>query len=134
MSLAGCSVGGGRLLWSRMLARPFLQLVLLIALLLAPVCMLGGGAAMATPAVGMSSQTHAMTADAGHCAELGERRHDKQDRSADLDCRTTCSGVLTQGPVLRVSLVIASMPQNMALAAAEPGLNPAAEPPPPRLS
>ena len=115
-------------------ARPLLQIVLLIALLLAPICMLPSGAAMAMPGVGTSGEMHAMTAEAGHCANMGEEGQDEQDRSADLECRTTCSGVLAQAPVLRGSLAVASVPQNMVLAVAEPGLNPAAEPPPPRLS
>ena len=117
-----------------MTPRFLLQLVLLIALLVAPISMLGGGTAMAMPGVGMSGQQHSMTTDVGHCADVSERNEDEQDRSADLDCRTTCSGVLAQTPVLRGSLTVASVPQNMAIAAAEPGLNPAAEPPPPRFS
>lgn len=117
-----------------MTPRLLLQLVLLIALLVAPISMLGGGTAVAMPGVGMSGQQHAMTAELGHCADLVEQGEDDQDRSADLDCRTTCSGVLAQTPVLRGSFAVASVPQNVAIAAAEPGLNPAADPPPPRLS
>jgi hypothetical protein len=111
-----------------------IQLVLLIALLFAPMCMMGSGAAWAIPEVAGSGEQHARAATPGHCAEIGEQPEGEQDESADLDCRTTCSGVLAQMPVLRGTFPIVSMPQNVAIAAAQPGLNPAAELPPPRLS
>ena len=75
-----------------------------------------------------------MVATSGHCAGMAGQREGEQDRSGDLDCRTTCSGVLAQTPDLCGTLLVASAPQNMALAAAEPGMNPAAEPRPPRIS
>lgn len=131
--MAGCSPLSGRLQCAAMLAR-LLQFVLVITLLFAPICVMDSGAATAMHHRASSGEQQVMTADAGHCADVGDEREDEQERSADLDCRTTCSGVLAQMPILRGSLAVSSVPQNMALAAAEPGMNPAADPPPPRLS
>lgn len=109
-----------------------LQIMLLIALLFAPIGMVSGSTAIAMPSAGSAGEHHAMTVKAEHCADMGQQPANEQDTEADLDCRATCSGVLTQLPVLRTSLAVASVPQTMAVAAAAPGISPAAEPRPPR--
>jgi hypothetical protein len=109
-----------------------LQIMLLIALLFAPICMSGGGAAIAAPDSGNAGEQQAP--HAGHCAEMGEEGEDEQDGDVDLDCRTTCSGVLAQVPVLHGSPADVRERLKAAPVSAAPGMNPAAEPRPPQLS
>jgi hypothetical protein len=108
--------------------------MLLIALLFAPICMMDGGPAMAMPGFAKAGEHQKLAADSGHCAGMGEEREDGQDGSMELDCRTTCSGVLAQVPVLHGSPAALRERPEAAFIPAEPGMNPAAEPRPPQLS
>lgn len=113
-------------------ARRLFQFILLIALMLAPICTMGG-AAMAMPSAPVAGEHHGAMADASHCQGMGEQPDDEQERG-DADCRMACAGVLAQAHVVSEAVALASVPKTRAIVAAAPGLNHAAEPPPPRLS
>lgn len=120
-----------------MLIRGLLQLVLLIALVLAPVCGMGDRAmAMPMPDSAQATQHHALSADAGHCADMGGQQDDgSQDRGSGAECRMMgCAGLLTPTTRLAGTFFIATAPKGLLVSVSAPGLNPAAEPPPPRLS
>jgi hypothetical protein len=117
--------------------RGLLQFVLLIALVLAPICGMSGRAmAMPTPDGAQAPQHHGIAADAEHCAEMdGQQDDDSSDRGSDTECRMMgCAGVLTPTTRLAETAFTTSSPRRMLVAVAAPGLNPGAEPPPPRLS
>ena len=120
-----------------MATRGLLQLMLLIALVLAPICGMGGGAmAMPLPDSAQTTQHHSMSAAVGHCADMGgQQDDDSSDRGSDTECRMMgCAGMLTPTTRLAETSFAASAPNSMPVSVAAPGLNPAAEPPPPRLS
>lgn len=114
--------------------RRLLQFFLLIALVVAPICTMGGGTAMAMPGGLNIGEHHAMTADAGHCADMSGSQDDEDDRQGDIDCLMVCTGMIAPTAAVAQSQAVASVPRNLAVASAAPGLNPGAEPPPPRLS
>jgi hypothetical protein len=110
------------------LARHLLRLLTLVALLVAPLGMLGGHAAMAAPKA---------SAESGHCSELGGMEHEAPDESPpakSIDCAMVCSCVppaaapLDEPPSL-LQPPTAARHRTLAL-----GPNPEADPPPPRLS
>lgn len=114
-------------------ARFLLQLFVLIALALAPVCGMGG-TGMATPAGTSVAAHHSGGADQGHCAVGGEQPGDGSDSAADAECRMMCPGVLAPAVCIGETCAGASAPQTVTILLAAPGFNAAAEPPPPRLS
>ena len=117
--------------------RGLLQLILLIALALAPFCGMGGRAMAAPmPARTLSVEHHDMSADAGHCADMGGQQDDgSSDFGSDAECRMmSCAGVLTPTTRSTETFFTASAPRGMPVPISAPGLNPAAELPPPRLS
>ena len=100
-----------------------LRILTLLAVLLMPLGMIGGGPAMATP--------HHGTAATGHCADMDEQQN-KDVPGRKADCTIACAAILP---------VIGDLgPQALALAAAAPlapppatrGLSPEAATPPPR--
>lgn len=114
-------------------ASRLLQLLLLIALVLAPICMMGGGAAMAAlPATDAAG--HHAAASPAHCAEMDGQQEDEQERGGGVDCRMACAGVLAQMHAVTQTAMVAGEPQRLPISVEALGLNPAAEPRPPRLS
>lgn len=115
-------------------ARSLLQFVLLIALVLAPICGMGG-AAKAAPVGAQVAEHHATMAEPTHCSDMGGDTQDDHSKSdVGFDCRMACAGVLMQTPSVAETQTVVGVPQRIAIAVPTPGLNPAAEPPPPRLS
>ncbi|WP_167951893.1 hypothetical protein [Sphingomonas jejuensis] len=114
--------------------RSLLQFVLLIALVFAPICSMGG-MANAAPIGAPTAEHHAPKADAGHCADMGGGDQDDQSNGdVGFDCRMACAGVLTPTPLVTETQIILSVPQRVTSVVPTPGRNPTAEPPPPRLS
>jgi hypothetical protein len=130
----GCSLRVRSLHRSVMAIRSFLQFILLIALVFAPICGMGG-AANAAPVGAQAPEHHATVAASGHCADMGGgNQDDPSNDDIGFDCRMACAGVLTPAPVVTETQIIVGVPQRVALVVPTHGLNPAAEPPPPRLS
>lgn len=114
--------------------RRILQFFLLIAVVVAPVCMMGRGAATAMPSGMNTGEHHAVTADAGHCADVRGSQDDDRDRRGDVDCMMVCAGIISPAATVGQSQAVESVPRNLAAASTAHGLNLGAEPPPPRLS
>lgn len=106
--------------------------MLLVALMLAPICTMSGTAA-AMPGPSAVSEHHAAMPDAGHCAEMVAPEQQEQD-CGDADCRMACAGVLAEVHVVAERASVVSAPDKAFVAARSPGLNPAAEPRPPRFA
>lgn len=103
----------------------------ILALLFAPLAMMGGHAAMAAPvAAGMDMGD--MQADSSdHCAGM-EGKDDGQP--ASIDCMIACSAIPSLGSELGVQPAMDGMAQAIALHDHLRGLHPASDPPPPRFS
>jgi hypothetical protein len=113
--------------------RALLQFFVVIALAFAPICGMGAPA-MAMPGAMQAAGHHAMATDQAHCARMGgEQQHDSGGE-AGLDCAMASPAVLAAAPHVPEAPVTASVPQRAAIAVVAPGLNPAAELRPPRLS
>lgn len=137
MSGAGCWARPGLLHPMAMPIRGLLQLILFVALVLAPICGMGGPAmAMPMPEGAQASKGHDMSQGAGHCAEMDEQQdEDSSNPGSNAECRMIgCAGLLVHTPRVGEGLFLATAPMDMPAIVAAPGLNPAAEPRPPRLS
>ncbi|WP_444854034.1 hypothetical protein [Sphingosinicella sp.] len=106
----------------------------ILAVLFAPLSMMGGHAAMAMP---NPAPTAVMDHDragspAGHCADMDQDQSGPTNPS--IDCMIACSAVPS------AEFAVASHPaghgimQVGRLASLHPGLHPESDPPPPRLS
>ena len=112
--------------------RQLIRLLTLIALLFASIGMMSAHASAAAPANGPD------TAMAGHCAEMsGSGQETPKDRPTNksIDCLIACACVparnadsLDPQPIFVSALPI------VLLSLVPDGLNPAADPPPPRFS
>lgn len=130
--LLGCRRAIETLPSPAMPARSLLHILTLIALFMAPLGMTGGHAAMAMPANQADGGRHmAMPDGADHCPSADD---ESRDRSASIDCMIACSGMLPLMPVVESIRAVVAAPDLPTFATAEPGLDPAAEPPPPRYS
>ena len=110
--------------------RALLRLLVLAALLIAPIAMVGSHAAMAAP------QTSEASAG-GHCADMAGA-HDQvpaeQAPGKSIDCMIACACVPTPGIRLAEPPLATAAPEPAMIVSLADGLNPAADPPPPRLS
>lgn len=117
-----------------MLVKHSLRLLMLVALLIAPLGMLGGTSVAASPVAEQG-------ASGGHCEEMAashEKAPDRQapSKSADclLDCMVLCSGMPSMPVQLAEPMPRAALPMAVPPSAAMSGLTPQAEPRPPRVS
>lgn len=117
-----------------MLLKHSLRLLMLVALLIAPLGMLGGESIAAVPAAGQS-------ASSGHCEEMAASPesvpdHQAPTKSADclLDCMVLCSGMPSMPVQLAEPMPHAPLPMAFPPSAPMGGLTPQAEPRPPRSS
>jgi len=111
-----------------MLLKHLAKLLMILALLFAPAGMLSGHAAMAAPAP---------EASVGHCADMAGPHGEAPDDTApaeNIDCMIVCSCVPPVGTELRDAPSLAKAPDVAAVVTFAAGSNPAADPPPPRLS
>lgn len=99
-----------------------LRWLTLIALLLAPLAMIGGAPAMA----------HDHVAAAGHCDDMGSR--DETPAPAPVDCTIACAGLPAQTAAVAAHPFLPAAPGSLVPAAWLAGLQPEAATPPPRLS
>jgi hypothetical protein len=113
--------------------RSLLSFFVLIALVFVPVCGMGG-MGMAMPVGVQSVEHHVPSVDQTLCADMGDQPADGGETAPDVDCRIMCPAVLAPSAFIGEARAVGSAPQNMAVVTASPGLNPAAEPRPPRLS
>ena len=110
--------------------RHLVRLLTLLALLLAPAGMLGSHMAMAAP-------QPAAAAASGHCADAGGMSHEApggEEPKPSIDCFIACSCVPALGAHLPERVSFADLPASGAPNNMGSGLNPQADPPPPRIS
>jgi hypothetical protein len=110
--------------------RALLRLFVVLAMLAAPIGMVGGHAAMAAPAAPRASS-------GDHCADMaGSNEQDPADKAPgkSIDCMIACACVPSAGVQLADPPLRVAAPEPAMLVALATGLNPAADPPPPRLS
>jgi hypothetical protein len=106
--------------------RFLLSIMALLALLVAPIGMIGG-AAMAMP-------HHQPQAAAGHCAGAPVPDHRGGEDRAAIDCMIACAGVPAIPPSAPAAVApIAASPDQAPLRSLH-GLQPEAATPPPRIS
>ena len=110
-----------------------LRVLVLVALVVAPVGMISRHAAVAMPTSMAERSAHAaMPAKSGHCSTMGDQNG--RDRDATIDCTIACASILPRTPAVEDAKRIVSAPTQPTIAIAWHGLTPAAEPPPPRPS
>ncbi len=111
-----------------------MRFLVMTAMLLAPMSMMGGHAAMALPAPAATAMESHMRAGApaGHCADMDQ----DQDRQADpgIDCMIACSAIRTNDFEVETHPMTAASMEPSRLTSALHGLHPESDPPPPRLS
>jgi hypothetical protein len=120
-----------------MAATRFAAILAMLALLFAPLGMIGGYAAMAQPAA--SASHHEQSPDqAAHCVEMSGETQDGSDGSPLLDCLTdcaiTCSAIPALGNAIADPLLMPRIAHSLALVSPLGGLPPEAADPPPRIS
>jgi hypothetical protein len=108
-------------------ASHFVRWLTLIALLLAPLAMIGGAPATA----------HDRMAAAGHHEDV---QHDDMGSPAEappaapVDCMLACAGLPAQGAAVALHREVPAIREPLALSAHLSGLQPEAATPPPRIS
>lgn len=103
-----------------------LSILAILALIAAPVAMLGGGTAMA------ASQTQSVGAT-DHCSGVHED-NDRRQPAASHDCVMTCSAIAPAAePIAKKTAALPAVHHPLPFAAFE-GVEPQAETPPPRFS
>ena len=100
----------------------FVRWLTLIALLLAPLAMIGGVPAMA----------HDRMAVAGPHGDMGSPA--EAPPAAPVDCMLACAGLPAQGAAVTLHRAVPTMREPLALSAHLSGLQPEAATPPPRIS
>jgi hypothetical protein len=113
-----------------MAAQRLLRMLTLAALLLASFGMLGSHATAAVPTAAANGHHMEGMAD-GHCADTGQPANDRP--SSSIDCMMACSVLAGIGSELAEHPLPAATPPEAMVPKAIHGLNPEADPPPPRL-
>ena len=129
---AGCPGGERALNWPAMPGLRLLRLLMVVALIFAPLAMIGGHAAMAAPATSAANEHHASEVGGGHCSDMGEE--EPGDSRGSIDCMVACAGMLPSTPAVATAPLAMKSPDRPLITVAQHGLSPAAEPRPPRLS
>jgi hypothetical protein len=104
------------------------RLLTILALLLAPAGMLSGHAAMAAPA---------SSAAEGHCSEMAGTHDETSDQTApgsSIECMIACACVPPLGIQLTGAPPVVESAEVVGLSKFVVGVNPSADPPPPRRS
>ncbi len=126
---AGCPESERTLGWPAMPGLRLLRFLMVVALIFAPLAMIGGHAAMAAPATVAAGDHHASKAGSGHCSDVGQ-----EEPQASIDCMVACAGMLPSTPAVATAPLALKSPDRPAIGVDQNGLSPAAEPRPPRLS
>lgn len=117
-----------------MIALRYMRFLTILAVLLAPLSMMGGHAAMAMPSPAPTAAMDHGQSDsaAGHCADMDQDQSGQT--SPSIDCMIACSAIhsaefaVASHPAVHSATPIASLP------GLHPGLHPESDPPPPRFS
>lgn len=122
-----------------MLGRRLLRILTILAMLLAPMSMMGSPAAMAQPAASASASHHEQSAaEGGHCAGMrGEsQENDGSGSQQDClsDCAVTCAAIPVVGEPLGEPVLLLSLSHSAPLVNWMDGLNPESADPPPRAA
>jgi len=110
-----------------------MRFLTVLAVLFAPLGMLGGHAAMALQATPQATMDHAGRMEpAGHCAD---REKQSQDRPmSSIDCMIACAALPTPESETPDHPLPAAIDRPVSLATGLHGLHPESDPPPPRIS
>jgi hypothetical protein len=116
-----------------------MRILAILAMLLAPMSMMGSPAAMAQPAVSASASHHEQSAqEGGHCAELsGENQENNGSGSQQeclSDCAVTCAAIPVLGVLLGEPVLLLALAHSAPLVDWMHGLNPESADPPPRTA
>ena len=109
--------------------RALLGIFALLAMLIAPIGMVGGHSVMAAP--------RTPSAVAGHCADMAgfhEQAPADKTPGKSIDCMIACACMPSSGVQLGDPPLPVAAPEPAMIVSLVDGLNPAADPPPPRLS
>jgi hypothetical protein len=112
-----------------------IRLTIMLAVLLAPLAMIGGGPARAAAPHEVAPQSfdhsegdHSLDA---HCA--GMAKNSKEQPRQDRDCMVACAAIIPMCSAIDVRLPSPAAARTIAFATSGHGLEPEAETPPPRL-
>ena len=122
----------GRGYWPGMVAMRLLRFLTLIALLVAPVGMMSGHAAMAMSRATIDGHHMAATTAPDHCA--GMDQPSKKSSDGSIDCTISCSALPTADPQIAAHPLAAASVPHVLLSESVHGLQPEADPPPPRFA
>lgn len=122
-----------------MVARRLVRILTVLALLLAPLSMVGEHAAMAMPATAAPPSHHEQAADqSAHCSEMAGDTQDEDKGSSSGDCQTdcavACSAIAPLGNAVADQLVVPAIARPLALVSRIAGLHPESDDPPPRTA
>jgi hypothetical protein len=122
-----------------MVPRRLFRLLTMLALLLAPLGMRSGNAAMAIPVAPDAASHHDQAASpSAHCAEMaGESRDDDRGSTSGdclTDCAIACSAIAPLGNALADRPMAPAMAQPLLLVGRVRGLHPESADPPPRIA
>lgn len=121
-----------------MVARRLVRILTMLALLFAPLSMIGGYAAMAMPAAAAAASHNEQADDqSAHCAEMaGQSEEDDGTSPGDCltDCAVACSAIPALGSAMADQPMAPAMAQPLALVGRIRGLHPESADPPPRIA
>jgi putative hemolysin len=123
-----------------MAARHLVRVLTMLALLFAPLSMIGEHAAMAMPAAAEASSSHHVVASdqSAHCAEMGGKSQNNDGGSPPtdclVDCAVACSAIPALGSAMVDQLMMPAMAQPLPLVGRVRGLHPESADPPPRTA
>ncbi len=110
--------------------RALIRLFVVLTMLIAPIGMVGSHSAMAAPQAPQASAS-------GHCADMAGSHEQAPVGKApgkSIDCMIACACVPSPGVQLADPPLPVAAPEPAMFVALSTGLNPAADPPPPRIS
>ena len=122
---------------SLMTATRLVRVLTILAMLLAPLGMVGEHAAMAMPAAAAAGAHHASNMDqAGHCSEGSGQSEDEKAPASDclIDCAIACSAIPAIGTQMAGHPPALAIIQPLSLVNRITGLHPESDPPPPRFA
>lgn len=109
------------------------RILTILAMLVAPLGMMGGHAAMAMPVPAQPAMDHmAAMSTAGHCADMDKQSEDQ--RGSGIDCMIACSALPSAESEIAAHPLAATVVQPIPLVEGLSGLHPESDPPPPRFA
>ena len=120
-----------------MVLRRVVRILTMLALLLAPVSMMSGHAAMAMPAAAEeASHDEQAASPSAHCAEMAGESQDDYSGPGDCltDCAVACSAIPPLGSAMADRPMAPAIAQPLPLVGRGRGLHPESADPPPRIA